>query len=63
MPTHIRRLRALFVALLISASLAGASVAAVTADAGGAPWPKATIAGPAAASPVDAGGAPWPKRR
>ncbi|MDQ3491640.1 MAG: hypothetical protein M3452_00080 [Chloroflexota bacterium] len=61
MRSHFRRLRALFVALLISASLAGASVAAVSADAGGAPWPKATIAGPAAASPQDAGGAPWPK--
>lgn len=61
MRSHGRRLRALFVALLISASLAGASVAAVSADAGGAPWPKAKVAGPDSVSPQDAGGAPWPK--
>jgi len=58
-PMHIqiRRLRALFIALLISASLVGGSVAAVSADVAGAPWPMAAPA----ASPQDVAGAPWPK--
>ena len=58
MRVHARRLRALSFALLISASLAGTSVAAVTADTGGAPWPMAK---PAVAAPQDTGGAPWPR--
>ncbi|MDQ3553569.1 MAG: hypothetical protein M3395_04060 [Chloroflexota bacterium] len=53
MRSHIRRLRALSFALLISASLVGTSVAAATADVGKAPWPKA--------APQDVGKAPWPK--
>ncbi len=57
MPSPIRRLRTLFIALLISASLAGTSMAVVSADPGSAPWPKAGRS----ASPQDAGGAPWPK--
>jgi hypothetical protein len=55
MRSYARRLRTLLFALLIAASLAGTSVAAVSADAGGAPWPSAK------AAPQDAGGAPWPK--
>ena len=57
MHIQIRRLRALFIALLISASLVGGSVAAVSADVAGAPWPMAAPA----ASPQDVAGAPWPK--
>ncbi len=62
MRSHARRLRALSFALLISASLVASSVASVSADLAGAPWPKARItAPPAAASPQDQAGAPWPK--
>lgn len=62
MRTYARRLRALFVALLIAASLAASSVAGVSADAGGAPWPKvqSTILD-SRATILDAGSAPWPR--
>ncbi|CAN5787488.1 hypothetical protein BH24CHL8_BH24CHL8_08250 [soil metagenome] len=58
---HARRLRALSFALLISASLIATSVASVSADLAGAPWPKARISAPASSSPQDLAGAPWPK--
>lgn len=60
MRVHARRLRALSFALVISASLAGMSVATVSADTAGAPWPKAKI-GASVVAPDDTAGAPWPR--
>ncbi len=61
MHDRARRLRAISFALLISASLVASSVASVSADLAGAPWPKARTTAPALATTQDLAGAPWPK--
>ncbi len=61
MHDRARRLRAISFALLISASLVATSVASVSADLAGAPWPKARVTAPPLATTQDLAGAPWPR--